>query len=58
MTPNYVGNIYGGIDGATGYNVMIHAVNKPYGSFYVYEQIYTPMESPLKKDMSIRTKTA
>ncbi|HHV85696.1 MAG TPA: TonB-dependent receptor [Petrimonas sp.] len=46
--PNYVGNIYGGIDGATGYNVMIHSVGKPFGSFYVYEQIYTPEGKPIE----------
>lgn len=47
--PNYVGNIYEGIDGATGYNIMIHAVGKPFGSFYVYEQIYTPDGKPIEK---------
>jgi hypothetical protein len=49
--PNYVGVIYGGIDCATGYNVMIHSVNQPYGSFYVFQQIYNRRRtSELKTD--------
>lgn len=39
--PNYVGVIHGGIDGATGTNVMIHSVGKPFNSFYVFEQLYS-----------------
>jgi iron complex outermembrane receptor protein len=46
--PNYVGVIYGGIDGATGYNVMIHAVDQPYGAFYVFQQIYTEDGHPIE----------
>ena len=46
--PNYVGVIHGGIDGATGTNVMINAVNNPYNSFYVFEQIYDQNGKPIE----------
>lgn len=46
--PNYVGVIHGGIDGGTGYNVMINAVNNPYNSFYVFEQIYDQNGKPIE----------
>lgn len=45
--PTYEGVKHGGIDGATGKNVLIHAVNQPYNSFYVYEQVYGPDGRPL-----------
>ncbi len=38
--PKYVGVKHTGIDGGTGFTAMIHAVNHPFNSFYVYEQIY------------------
>jgi iron complex outermembrane receptor protein len=46
--PNYIGALHGGIDGATGYNIMIHAVDRPFNSFYVYEQIYAPDGTPIE----------
>lgn len=46
--PNYVGAIHGGIDGGTGFNALIHAVGKPFNSFYVYEQVYTPEGVPVE----------
>lgn len=46
--PNYVGVIHGGIDGGTGYNALIHAVNHPYNSFYVYEQAYDKDGKPVE----------
>jgi len=46
--PNYVGVIHGGIDGGTGYNGLIHAVNHPYNSFYVYEQAYDKDGKPVE----------
>lgn len=41
--PNYVGVIHGGIDGGTGYNVMINAVNNPYNSFMCLNRFMTRM---------------
>jgi iron complex outermembrane receptor protein len=46
--PNYVGVIHGGISGGTGNNVLIHAVNKPFNSFYVYEQVYDAKGKPIE----------
>ncbi|MGL5317139.1 MAG: SusC/RagA family TonB-linked outer membrane protein, partial [Bacteroidales bacterium] len=46
--PNYPGAIHGGIDGGTGYNVLIHKVNNPFNSFYVFEQIYSPDGKPIE----------
>lgn len=46
--PNYVGVRFGGIDGGTGNNIAIHAVNYPAGSFYVYEQVYDNSGKPLE----------
>jgi len=46
--PNYVGVRFGGIDGGTGNNIAIHAVNYPAGSFYVYEQVYDNAGKPLE----------
>lgn len=46
--PNYAGAIHGGIDGGTGYNILIHKVNKPFNSFYVFEQIYGPDGKPIE----------
>lgn len=46
--PNYVGVIHQGIDGATGYNILIHTVGKPYNSFYVYEQLYDKNGKPIE----------
>lgn len=37
---NYVGVIYGGIDGGIGYNVLIYWVGEVFNFFYVFEQIY------------------
>ncbi|MDR3119415.1 MAG: TonB-dependent receptor [Mediterranea sp.] len=46
--PNYVGVIFGGIDGGTGYNIMINSVNHPYNSFYVFEQVYNKDGKPIE----------
>jgi iron complex outermembrane receptor protein len=46
--PNYVGVIHTGIDGATGYNIMINAVNRPYNSFYVFQQTYDANGVPVE----------
>jgi iron complex outermembrane receptor protein len=46
--PSYVGVRFGGIDGGTGNNIAIHAVNYPAGSFYVYEQVYDEAGKPLE----------
>lgn len=46
--PKYKGVIHGGIDGATGYNVQINAVGKPYNSFYVFEQMYDENGTPIE----------
>lgn len=46
--PNYVGVIHGGIDGGTGSNIMIHQTDKPFNSFYVYEQVYDQNGKPLE----------
>ena len=46
--PNYVGVIFGGIDGGTGNNIAIHRVGYPAGSFYVYEQVYNNEGKPLE----------
>jgi len=46
--PNYVGVRFGGIDGGTGNNIAIHAVNYPAGSFYVYEQVYNEEGRPVE----------
>lgn len=43
-----MGAIHGGIDGGTGFNALIHAVGKPFNSFYVYEQVYTPEGVPVE----------
>lgn len=46
--PKYKGVIHGGIDGATGYNIQINAVDKPYNSFYVFEQMYDENGTPIE----------
>lgn len=46
--PNYVGNIREGIDGGTGNKLVIDAVNNPYNSFYVYEQVYDSNGKPIE----------
>ena len=46
--PSYVGVRFGGIDGGTGNNIAIHAVNYPAGSFYVYEQVYNNDGLPIE----------
>ena len=46
--PNYVGAIHGGISGGTGINVLIHKTGAPFGSFYVYEQIYDQNGKPIE----------
>ncbi|MBK5721535.1 TonB-dependent receptor [Dysgonomonas sp. Marseille-P4677] len=46
--PNYKGIIHGGITGGTGNNVLIHALNNSYNSFYVYEQIYNADGRPIE----------
>lgn len=46
--PAYKGVIHTGIDGATGYNIMINAVNHPYNSFYVWEQVYDKAGNPIE----------
>ena len=46
--PAYKGVIHTGIDGATGYNIMINAVDHPYNSFYVWEQLYDKAGNPIE----------
>lgn len=46
--PKYKGVVHGGVDGATGYNIQINAVNKPYNSFYVFEQMFDKEGNPLE----------
>ncbi len=46
--PSYKGVIHGGIDGATGYNIQINAVDNPYNAFYVFEQMYDPSGTPIE----------
>ena len=46
--PAYKGVIHTGIDGATGYNIMINAVDHPYNSFYVWEQVYDKAGNPIE----------
>ena len=46
--PSYKGVIHGGIDGATGYKIQINAVNHPYNSFYVFEQMYDVNGKPIE----------
>ncbi len=46
--PNYIGIKHGGISGGTGNNVLIHSLNNPFNSFYVYEQIYNSDGSPIE----------
>ncbi len=46
--PNYVGVIHGGITGGTGNNIKIHQVGKPFGSFYVLEQVYDENGKPME----------
>ena len=46
--PKYKGVIHGGIDGATGYNIQINSVGKPYNSFYVFEQMYDEKGTPIE----------
>lgn len=46
--PAYKGVLHTGIDGATGYTIMINAVNNPYNSFYVCEQKYDVNGKPVE----------
>ena len=46
--PSYKGVIHGGIEGGTGHNIQINAVDKPYNSFYVYEQMYDEAGNPIE----------
>jgi len=46
--PNYVGVIHGGITGGTGINILLHKTGAPFGSFYVYEQIYDQEGKPVE----------
>jgi iron complex outermembrane receptor protein len=46
--PNYVGVIHGGITGGTGNNIKIHQVGKPFGAFYVFEQVYNAEGKPME----------
>ena len=46
--PTYKGVIHGGIAGGTGYKVQINAVNHPYNSFYVFEQMYDKDGKPIE----------
>ena len=46
--PAYKGVIHGDIDGATGYKIQINAVNYPYNSFYVFEQMYDTDGKPIE----------
>lgn len=41
-------NIHGGITGGTGNQVLIHAKNNAFNSFYVYEQIYDQGGKPIE----------
>jgi iron complex outermembrane receptor protein len=47
-SPSYKGVIHGDIDGAIGYQIMINAVNNPYNSFYVFEQLYDADGRPIE----------
>lgn len=46
--PNYVGVVHKGITGGTGNNILIHQVGKPFGSFYVFEQVYDAEGKPIE----------
>ena len=46
--PSYKGVLHTGIDGATGYTIMINSVNHPYNSFYVFEQMYDKAGNPIE----------
>lgn len=46
--PSYKGVIHGGIDGATGYNIQINAVDQPYNAFYVFQQMYDTNGKPIE----------
>ena len=46
--PSYKGVIHGDIDGATGYKIQINAVNHPYNSFYVFEQMFDTDGKPIE----------
>jgi len=46
--PSYKGVIHGGVEGGTGNNIQINAVNEPYNSFYVYKQMYYEDGSPIE----------
>lgn len=46
--PAYKGVMHTGIDGGSGYNIMINAVNQPYNSFYVWEQLYDKAGNPIE----------
>ncbi len=46
--PNYKGATFGGVDGGTGYNIMIQRVGQPANSFYVFEQIYAEDGHPIE----------
>ncbi len=46
--PSYKGVIHGGVEGGTGNNIQINAVNEPYNSFYVHKQMYHEDGSPIE----------
>ncbi|MBR6278038.1 MAG: TonB-dependent receptor [Bacteroidales bacterium] len=46
--PSYKGVIHGGVEGGTGNNIQINAVNEPYNSFYVHKQMYYEDGSPIE----------
>lgn len=37
-----------GISGGVGNNILVHQMGKPYGSFYVYEQVYDANGKPME----------
>jgi iron complex outermembrane receptor protein len=39
---------WGGISGGTGNTVLVHQTGKPYGSFFVYEQVYDTNGRPIE----------
>lgn len=46
--PNFVGVYTGGIKGATGNNIQIHAIGHSASSFYVFEQVYDENQKPIE----------
>ncbi|TAF98057.1 MAG: TonB-dependent receptor, partial [Bacteroidetes bacterium] len=45
--PNYAGNQFGGIGGATGQTILINQVGFPRGAFFTYKQVYDKNQRPI-----------